>query len=321
MKSPLETDLHRLQTQAFDRASDAETVLRRYHHASANFTPADAPAMSKLHDWILVPYSLWPFNVQDVLVTCLELVEQGKRLSKHHRLIAELLPTPPAEPICAAVAEHEHFVATGSYENLIQTQAKYQQNELATKTAPELSRQWEQIKAAFTVGDYCDHKGVIRRSMTVERNLHRSFSVNLHRPAESFQAAFDAFCLRWNLLGMLHDEPLPLKLTVTMSAYVTSIHIPAYWSFDPKRDIRWDAITRLHRVRVAGRQGAAIAENKAQRMRDAAKLRQLDQEVLRLRLKGEAKHQHLCTGLGWDSRTSPKRISRLRAEFKGQTLA
>ena len=95
-----------------------------------------------------------------------------------------------------------------------------------------------------------DYKGVIRRTMSVERNLRPSFSVNLRRREDAFHAAFDAFCLRWNLFGMRHDEPLPLKLTVDLTPYGTMIHIPAYWSFDPKRDIRWDAIAKLHRTRV-----------------------------------------------------------------------
>jgi hypothetical protein len=51
-------------------------------------------------------------------------------------------------------------------------------------------------------------------------------------------------------------------------------------------------------------------------MKAAEKLRQLDSEVLRLSLKGEKKHEFLCAGLGWVPATSPKRISRLRTEFK-----
>jgi hypothetical protein len=50
------------------------------------------------------------------------------------------------------------------------------------------------------------------------------------------------------------------------------IHIPAYWSFDPKRDIRWEAIARLHRVRVPAHQGSALAEGLAERMKAAEKL-------------------------------------------------
>jgi hypothetical protein len=253
-----------------------------------------------------------------VLADCLAALEKGKGLSSRHRLLIDLLPEPPDETICDAVADHEHHVQKGTYENLVKTQAKYAQNELAISTDPELRRQWARIKGAFKVQAYRDHKGVIRRTMSAERNLRPSFSVNLRRREDVFRAAFDAFCLRWNLYGMQNDDPLLLKLAVNITPYGTMIHIPAYWSFDPKRDIRWEAIASLHRARVAGRQGSALAEGLAERMRAAEKLRRLDLEVQRRGLKGEEKHQFLCAGLGWDPRTSAKRISRLRAEFKNR---
>ncbi len=145
-------------------------------------------------------------------------------------------------------------------------------------------------------------------------------TVNARRRGDVFRAAFDAFCLRWNLYGMQNDEPLLLKLAVNITPYGTMIHIPAYWSFDPKRDIRWDAIARLHRARVPGRQGSALAENLADRMKAAEKLPHLDSEARRLGLKGDEKHEFICRGLGWDPRTSPKRLSRLRAAFSSTLL-
>ena len=152
--------------------------------------------------------------------------------------------------------------------------------------------------------------------MGAERNMRPSFSVNLRRRVDVFRAAFDAFCLRWNLYGMQNDEPLLLKLAVNITPYGTMILIPSYWSFDPKRDISWDAIANLHRIRVPGRQGPALAEGLAERRKLAERLQHLDQDARQLRLKGEKKHAFLCSGLGWVPETSAKRISRLRAEFK-----
>ncbi len=316
MSEALDRDLAKLKARAFDRANWAADALRRYHAATAKPGPPALQPLRALYNWMFVPTTLWPFNVQDVLEACLAALEKGKRLPPRHRLLLELLPDPPDETVCAAVADHEHSVQKGDYENQVNTQAKYAQNELAIKTDPELHRQWARIKTTFSVRDYRDHKGVIRRTMTAERNLRPCFSVNLRRPEDVFHAAFDAFCLRWNLYGMQHDDPLPLKLAVNLTPYGTLIHIPAYWSFDPKRDIRWEAIAKLHRTRVPGRQGSALAEGLAERMRAAEKLGRLDREVHRRGLKGEKKHDFLCAGLGWDSRTSPKRISRLRTEFK-----
>ncbi|HOC54008.1 MAG TPA: hypothetical protein PKI20_00155 [Verrucomicrobiota bacterium] len=270
---------------------------------------------------MFIPITLWPFNIQDVLEDCLAALEKGKRLTSRHRLLIDFLPDPPDETICAAVAAHELHVQKGTYENIVQTQAKYAQNELAIKTSPDLRRQWKRLKTAFNVRPYRDHKGVIRRTMGAERNLRPSFSVNCRRRDDVFQAAFDAFCLRWNLYGMQNDEPLLLKLAVNLTPYGTMIHIPAYWSFDPKRDIRWEAIAMLHRARVPGRQGSALAAGLAQRMQDASKLRDLDKEARRRQLKGEKRHEFLCAGLGWDPRTSPKRFRRLRAEFNNRRSA
>lgn len=318
MTTALDLDLAKLNARAFDRADWAGEALQRYHLVTEKLAPAVAQQLRGLYRWMFVPPTLWPFNVQDVFVDCLAVLEKRKRLNSRQRLLIELLPEPPDETICASVVDHELHVQKGTYENLVKTQAKYSQNELAIRTDPELRRQWARIKAVFDVQACREHKGVIRRTMNTERNLRPSFSVNMRRREDVFQAVFDAFCLRWNLYGMQHDTPLPLKLTVNLTPHGTMIHIPAYWSFDPKRDIRWDAIAKLHRTRVPGRQGSTLAEGVAERMKAAGKLSRLDKEVIRLGLKGDKRHSFLCNGLGWVTDTSPKRISRLRAEFKNR---
>jgi hypothetical protein len=317
MTKAFDLDLKKLKGRAYDRAEWAEEVLRRYHSLIPKLADGAVRQLRPLYDWMFVASTLWPFNVQDVLADCLTALEKGKRLNFQQRLLIELLPEPPGETISAAVADHELHVQRGTYENLLKTQAKYAQQELAIRTDQELRRQWTRIKAAFNVEAYRDHKGVIRRTMSAERNLRPSFSVNLRRRDDVFHAAFDAFCQRWNLYGMQHNQPLLLKLAVNLTPYGTLIHIPAYWSFDPKRDVRWNAIAKLHRVRVPGRQGPRLAEGRAQQMKDAAKLHRLDKEADRLGLKGEKKHEFLCAGLGWVPGSDRKRLTRLRKLFKG----
>ena len=308
----LTRDLAKLAARAYNAAEWSEDVLRRYHAA---FSKTTDERLAVLHRWMFVPSTLWPFNIHHALSDCLAVVERGKRLTARQRLIIDLLPEPPNETICATVAEHELHVQRGTYENLLKTQAKFAQTELATRTDPLLQSQWASIKAEFDVAAHRDHKGVVRRTMGAERNLRPIFAVDLRRKADAFRAAFDAFCLRWNLYGMQNDEPLLLKLAVNLTPHGTMIFIPAYWSFDPKRDIRWDAIAALHKTRVPKRQGPALAEGQAQRKHLAAKLQTLDAEALQLGLKGQKKHAHLCAGLGWVPETSPRRITRLRAEF------
>ena len=158
-----------------------------------------------------VPPTLWPFNIQDVLEDCLADLEQGKHLNPRPCLLIELLPEPPDEQSALPRLNMSTIFKKELTKIFFTTQAKYAQNELAIKSDPQLRRQWARIKSAFNVQIYRDHKGVIRRSMSAERNLRPSFSVNMRRRDGVFQAAFDALCLRWNLYGMQNDEPLPAQ--------------------------------------------------------------------------------------------------------------
>ena len=309
-------DLLTLRGRAYHMGEWTEAVIRRYHARRAVGTPSDPPALATLYAWLFVPPTLWPFNVLDVLDGCLDTLEARRPLSARLALLASLLPPVPGEAVCAIVAEHEHHVQGGRYEHLVKIPDKYRQNEDALRADPGWQADWARLKVAFRLSAYRDHKGIIRRGMGTERNLRSDFHIDVRRRKEVFAAAFDAFCLRWNLYGMHHDEPLLLKLAVNVTPYGTLIHIPAYWSFDPKRDVRWDAIAGIHRLRVPGRQGTALAENRAQDRANAHKLRGLDRQAQRLGLKGDKKHAFLCAGLGLDPRSDPKRLRRLRAALK-----
>ena len=317
-RSTLEADLQLLGSRAYGVAVWAEPVLRRYHALTARGTAADEALLARLHEWILVPLTLWPFSMTDLMAECLRLLEKGKPLSPRLRLIIELLPPVPDHEICEAVAAHERQVQRGDYADVVNTQAKFTQAELALKADPAFQKDWQRIKAAFDVTAARDYKGVLRRTLGAERNMRPEFTVSLERPHEEFRLAFDAFCLRWNLYGMQHDDPLLLKLAVNVTPHGTMILIPSFWSFDPKRDLRWDAINRLHRMRVKGRQGAALAEGLAERMAQAAKLRLLDAEAKARKLRGAARHRFLCQGLGFVEDTSPKRLQRLRRDFPAE---
>ena len=312
----LARDLKKIQDRAFHMAEWTEDILRRFHALNLEVAHPNTPCLQTLRAWLFVPPTLWPFNMLDALAGCLAAVETGKPIGPKLRLLVELLPAAPAEAVCEVLADHEHYVQSGTYENLVNASAKFRQNEEAMRFDPQLQRDWAKLKTAFRVPAFQDAKGIIRRTMCVERNLRPRASINPRSFRDLFTAAFDAFCLRWNLYGMQGDEPLLLKLAVNVTPYGTMIHIPAYWSFDPKRDIRWDAIAKLHRLRVPGRQGAALADNQAKDRENARKLRELDRQARRLGFKGEKKHTFLCTGLGWDVRSDPKRLRRLRTEFK-----
>lgn len=111
-----------------------------------------------------------------------------------------------------------------------------------------------------------------------------------------------------------------MKLSVNLTPYGTMIFIPVYWSFDAKRDVRWDAVMKLHRARALKKQGEGLANGIDQRRALAVKLQVLDAEVKRMKLKGATAHAFLCKGLGLVEGTDPKRLARLRREF-GKTAS
>jgi len=126
--------------------------------------------------------------------------------------------------------------------------------------------------------------------MVQERNFRPSdWKFSWGTEAQRFQNVFDAFCHRWNLYGMerkktsnfklqtsgkpqnsnlkenanaaeeSEDRPLLLKLSVNLTPFSTMIEVPKYWSFDPKRDLKWGAVTKLHRMREVPRQGPKLS--------------------------------------------------------------
>ncbi len=315
MTSRLRHDLRTLDGLAFHRREWAEPEIRRYHSLRLERGEAVVQPIEGLYHWMLAPITLWPINIQHIFVQCLVQLSGGKRLDREMDLLLAILPAPPDGTVCSVVAEHEHYVQRGHYEELITTAAKFEAEEKKAARNAELAREWSRIKDTWEVDRYRDRKGVIRRTLGAERNLRQPFSVNWKKRAERFQAVFDAFCFRWNLYGMQHDRPLVFKLSVNLTPHGTMVFIPAYWSFDAKRDVRWDAVMKLHRARAPKKQGAALAEGLEHRRAMAEKLKALDSDAKRLRLRGEKRHAFLCQGLGLVEGTDPKRITRLRNEF------
>jgi len=97
-----------------------------------------------------------------------------------------------------------------------------------------------------------------------ERNFRTNdWKFSWRTEAERFQLVFDAFCHRWDLYGIEWDRPLLLKLSVNLTPFSTMIEVPRYWSFDPKRDLKWGAVTKLHRMREVRRQGPKLSPSRA----------------------------------------------------------
>lgn len=314
MPSTLKADLIRLDALAFHRRDYCETELRRFHALSRTNHPL-LHELQALYDWQFVPISLWPFNLQDVFTTGLAILETGGEPDEDFRALLEILPPLPKEDFCAAVTAHEHLVQSGRYESLVTTAEKFQSMQDSVEKDPEFHREWKAFKKHWKPAKYANEKGIIRRSLSQERNFRPQFHVDWTQADDRFSAAFNAFCFRWSLYGMERDAPLVNKLSVNYTPYGTMIFMPAYWSPDGKRDLRWPEIMKCHRLRSLKKQGKGLAEGIEDRRAKAKLLPELDAKAKQLKLKGPKLHAHLCKGLKVVEETDPKYIRRLRKEF------
>lgn len=306
-------DLRRLAKQAYHRSEWSSELVRRYHRERTSIPAHLAEPVQHLYRLFLAPMTLWPFNIQGFLERLLDTIKSRRKLDAATELLFEVLPPLPDESTIETVTAHEHDVQSGKYEHLVPASlAKFAASERALSSNRAFQTDWKKVTDSFDVARRADHKGVIRRIMIPERNLRTNFDPDWKTEPGRFQAVFDTFCAKWNLYGMQNGKPLLQKLSVNLTPFGTMIFIPAYWSFDPKRDVDWGSITKLHKSRGQHRQGPSLAEGAEQRRADAEKLVELEAEAKNRKLRGAKRHEFLCKGLGWNLGTDAKRISRLR---------
>jgi hypothetical protein len=313
MNSELVGDLERFSKMAFLRAADCTEAIRRFRRLSKNaWRGGDFELLKKVYDWVFVPMSIWPVDVRGLCLHLLDCVESGRRVDGRARLLCEYLGDAPARDVCEQVAEYEHAVKAGSYESLIEAQYKFDLMERELEENGEFKADWERLKAEFAVERYRNARGVMRRRRVEERNFRASdWKFSWRTEAERFQVVFDAFCHRWDLYGMEGDRPLLLKLSVNLTPFSTMIEVPRYWSFDPKRDLKWGAVTKLHRMREVRRQGPKLSPSRAARHTEAALARRLWREATKAGWKGDGRKEWVMERLGWDARTDESRLRRL----------
>lgn len=302
-----------LESQAYHRAEWDSPLRDRCVAWLALDKGPDRDLVTRVYEWFLCPVTMWPCRLNSLLSQMLDLVEKGCPTPAEMRLLVEVLPDLPSEKAVEVFVTHEHDVQAGRYEHLVPAaRAKFSATEKELATNRAFRADWRKLSSAFDIDRHADHKGVVRRTLVSERNLQGPTTLDWRNRGACFQAVFDSFCAKWNLYGVQKGKPLVLKLSVNLTPYGTMIFIPAYWSFDPKRDLRWGEVSKLHRSRGQHRQGEALAENAEQRRKDAAKLAKLDLQAKAQALRGAKRHEFLCRGLGWDVRTDPKRLAALR---------
>ena len=312
MPVDLTADLERLRQLAYHRFETAGDLVRRYHALSAQQRAHPlTPALIRVYAWLFVPFTLWPIDMEGLFDALLTQVESGRKTAKAFDGLLGLIPAVPAVNTQAVTAAHEHAVEAGDYAPMIRAHCKYEETERKLAKDPEFLRQWAHIKTHFAVEQYQDAKGIIRRTLVSERSMRANWAFSARTAADRFQAAFDLFCFRWHLYGMKGDSPLLQTLTVNLTPYGTMIFIPAYWSFDPKRDLDWKAITALHRSRGVRKQGEKLGSNQRERDRQARKALRLWEALGKQGVRGEARMTRIKQALGLDPRTDDSTLRRL----------
>ena len=313
--SSLQRDLERLGALAYHRLENSGDLVRRFHLFRRS-DHVDLDHLRKLYDWLFVPITLWPIDIEALFRAALGRASSGKRLDTTMILLIELLPAVPSERTQRTVSEHEHAVQHGNYESLIRARHKYDQGESQLAHNPMFQAEWNSIKAHFDVKKFADHKGVIRRRLVAERSMRDHWPLRWTKRADRFHAVFDVFCQRWHLYGMRGDRPLLLKLTANFTPFGTMIFIPAYWSFDPKRDLNWRTITALHKARGVPKQGPKLGANQLAASAESVRARRLWREAAARKLKGEARTSWMLEQLGWDPQTDEQQLRRALAKSR-----
>jgi hypothetical protein len=89
------------------------------------------------------------------------------------------------------------------------------------------------------------------------------------------------------------------------------IFIPGYWSFDPKRDLNWDKILRLHRARGIERQGPKLGAGRQQKSAQLRKLLAAEATAKQMKLKGQPRYSFLKEKSGLSQQTDDAQVRHL----------
>lgn len=312
MKASLEADLRRLSRLAFRRTEKAREVVREFYLVKKKIRDHDDfTEVECLYQWLFTPLTLWPVDVAGLMTHMLRKMTAGGTLDAKAKLLVRLLGPPPVQAIQDVAAAHEHLVQKGNYESLIKSQPKFEEMEQQLHRNADFNLAWSEIKNHFPVDEYRNPKGVVRRRMVQERNFRSAWDFRWTAKKDRFQNVFDAFCHKWNLYGMEGDRPLLLKLTVNLTPFGTMILIPAYWSFDPKRDLDWSAITALHRARGVPRQGPKLSKNRIAMREDAVAAKRLWRDAKLKGLRGRPRVEWVLARLHLDCGNDESKLKRL----------
>src|SRR5437016_2369275 len=103
----LRSDLKHLGELAYHRLESSEDLIRRFHRFRRT-DHSNFDHFQKLHNWLFVPITLWPIDIEGLFRAALDRATAGRPLDKTMILLIDLLPSPPSDRTQRAVSEHEH---------------------------------------------------------------------------------------------------------------------------------------------------------------------------------------------------------------------
>ncbi len=295
MNAQFIADMERFTLLTFTRQKLCAPLLEQIHRLL--LVPLDDEKRKQLNivrRWLLSPYSLWPVDMKGLgEVMCRQLCEV-KSIDEDLAAVLNRLENLPSEETQTLIIANERGVKDGNYASFITpgAQDKYDGREKETLANEELKAEIAALQRRFDLEKYYLPGRVLRRTLTGERNIRpESFENVMDTERKRFEAALDSICAKYHLYGLLETKPLLLKLSVNATAHGLMIFIPAYWSFDYRRDLNWPAIMKLQKARSLR---AIEIEYISKLTRFAA----VEKEADLLGLTGDARHDFLCEKMG-----------------------
>ncbi len=189
------------------------------------------------------------------------------------RAIVELLADTSKKGVCGfntfvfedmeALREADILVSRGAYEEFLTPsgKAKYDEFEKRIFESAEFKKDWALIKSLYPQY-FTETKPKYRRKLIPERNWELSKGAAFDTEQNEFRAILELFFWKYYLWYMDGDYPLLMKPSVNITPLGTQIFIPAYMSYDAKRDLNHGKISKLHRSKGMRKQGVAFSESR-----------------------------------------------------------
>ena len=200
----------------------------------------------------------------------------------------------PSDP--ALIRKSEQWLRNGAFEPFLKARSKYEEFAARLRSEPGFRRDWRALRRIFPVET--NRRDILHRTLIPERNWVRDEGAKFRTRKQRFQACFDLLCWKYCLWGVGQGRPLLLKPSVVVTPHGTQIFIPAYMSFDAKRDLELGLITRLHRARGLQRQGDAFSASRTDRLKLHGRAKAANVMARKRGLKGDARYRYIGKELG-----------------------